>query len=103
MVVESGCIIRLFAPQAAGAHTRQGVRPDIAAKTHIVVLELTEEEATALDSLLSHWPSRRLALRTGHSRNTLRAWFCRAQWQLRRGIELPRSDSERAKDSFQVR
>jgi hypothetical protein len=65
--------------------TRQGVASTIATRT--ILLELTEEEAAALDSLLSRWPSRRLAASTGRSRNTLRCWFCRTRFQLRKNLE----------------
>jgi hypothetical protein len=48
---------------------------------------VSERDRAALDSLLSRWPSRRLAASTGRSRNTLRCWFCRARFQLRKNLE----------------
>jgi hypothetical protein len=68
--------------------TRQGAARPIATRT--ILLELTEEEAAALDTLLSRWPSRRLAATTGRSRNTLRCWFSRTRYQLRQN--LPEKD-----------
>nr|WP_309687790.1 hypothetical protein [Armatimonas sp.] len=62
--------------------------PGIAKPLRTIFLELTPSEAAALVALLSRWPSRSLAATTGHSRATLRRWYLRMAWQVKRqGIE----------------
>ena len=55
-----------------------------------VVLTFTPSELAVWETLLSHWPTRRLARETGRSRNTLRRYALRVLWQTKRGKEAAR-------------